>query len=150
MSTAALAIQPLPLIRQLNAGAYSSGAGTDQETVRNRARALHDQYVDSTVLTYREALVSSRFHELAEQWHDAMRFESSLSEIAGHPAYQAIIALGDEAVPLILRELHRRPAPWFAALKAITGFDAVTPAQRGDMQAMADIWIQWGRQRRLI
>lgn len=150
MSTFALAIQPPPLVRQLDADSYSSGAGAEQEVVGQRARALHEAYVDSPVLTYRDAVLSATFGDLAAQWREATRFESSLSEIVGHPAYQAVIALGDEVVPLILRSLRNRPEPWFAALRATTGADPVTPEQRGDMRKMADAWIRWGREHRLI
>lgn len=150
MSTVALAIEPTSLVRQLDAERYSSGAGSDQELIGNRARQMHETLVDSLALTYRDAVLSATFRDLAEQWRTATRFESSLSEITRHPAYQAVIAIGDEVVPLLLAELRRRPEPWFTALKAITGVDPVKPEQRGDMRAMTDTWLRWGREHRLI
>lgn len=59
--------------------------------------------------------------------------------MAMHPAYQQIIGMGREAVPLILRDLQRRPDHWCWALAHITGEDPV-PAE------VAEAWLDWGRQ----
>lgn len=150
MSTVTVAIQTAPLIRQLDPEAHSSGAGADHEVVGTRTRVLHDAFIDSPALTYREDALSATFLSLAEQWRAATRFQSSLSTITQHPAYQAVIALGDEVVPVLLAQLYRRPEPWFSALKAITGTDPVRPDQRGNMRAMTDAWLRWGREHRLI
>src|SRR2546427_853631 len=66
------------------------------------------------------------FHKLAEQWRKETAHLSLVIKKVTHPAYQRIIGLGLDAVPLILCELQRRPSNWFWALKAITGVD---PAQ---------------------
>ncbi|MGO9273516.1 MAG: hypothetical protein ACLQOO_25315 [Terriglobia bacterium] len=50
-------------------------------------------------------------------------------------------------VPLILAELRRELDHWFWALKAITGEDPVPAVRRGNMKEMAEIWLEWGRQR---
>ena len=47
-----------------------------------------------------EAL-ARRFHELVRAWKEAKVFTSSGTEIALHPAYQQIIGMGKEALPLI-------------------------------------------------
>jgi hypothetical protein len=70
--------------------------------------------------------------------------------MAMHPAYQQIIGMGREVVPLILRELEREPDHWFWALKAITGEDPVPEQHRGRVRAMADAWIRWGREHGLL
>lgn len=64
-----------------------------------------------------------------------------------HPAYQRIIGFGLPAVPLILAELRRELDHWFWAFKAITGEDPVPAERRGNMKEMAEIWLEWGRQR---
>ena len=74
---------------------------------------------------------------------------SSVTEMAMHPAYQQIIGLGREAVPLLLRELEREPDHWFWALKAITGVDPVEPTQRGRVKEMAQAWLEWGKKEKL-
>src|SRR5947209_7891445 len=72
-----------------------------------------------------------RFADLVRQWKEATRFASSITDMATHPAYQQLIGMGKEALPLILDELRREPDHWFWALKAITGEDPVPPADRG-------------------
>jgi hypothetical protein len=64
-------------------------------------------------------------------------------------SYQQIIGLGYAAVPLILCELKRRPADWFWALSAITREDPIKPEHAGNIAAMTDDWIQWGKDRGL-
>ena len=62
------------------------------------------------------------------------------------PAYQQIIGLGREALPLILRELEAgRVDHWFWALFAITGENPVTPAHEGRLDEMALDWLSWAR-----
>ena len=71
---------------------------------------------------------------------------SSSARLAEHPAYQQIIALGPEIVPLLLRELERSPDHWFRALHALTGADPVPPESRGKLPEMAAAWLRWGRE----
>ena len=63
------------------------------------------------------------------------------------PSYQRIIAMGDEAVPLILAELDRHLDHWFWALHSITGVDPVPEDSQGNTSEMANAWLEWGRQR---
>ena len=80
-----------------------------------------------------EAL-DQRFTRLAAQWRSETALFSSVTEMAMHPAYQAIIGLGPEVVPLLIRDLAGQPSHWFWALKAITGIDPVAPADRGNVK----------------
>jgi hypothetical protein len=61
-----------------------------------------------------------------------------------HPAYQQIIGIGPDAIPLILQELERKPGHWFWALKSITGEDPVLPEHRGQIAKMTESWLSWG------
>ena len=88
------------------------------------------------------------FQELANQWRKETAHLSLAIKKVMHPAYQRIIGLGPDAVPLILRELQRRSGHWFWALKAITGED---PAQPEDtVSEAAQAWLQWGKERNYI
>lgn len=89
--------------------------------------------------------VMERFRRLSDQWRRDTLFQSSVQEMAVHPAYQEIIGMGDEAVVLILRELEKAPEHWFWALSAITGVNPVGDDDRGDVQAMTRSWLDWGR-----
>ncbi len=92
------------------------------------------------------AELRARFKVLGEQWRQATAFMSSLSDMVTHPTYQQIIGMGGEAVPLLLEELKRQPDHWFWALKAITGEDPVSEAIRGNVDAMREAWLAWGRE----
>lgn len=91
-----------------------------------------------------------KFFLLAAQWRTETRFCSSTTQLAMHPAYQAIIGMGWPVLPLILEELRKDPAPWFWALKAISGEDPVRPADRGAVLRMRDSWLRWGEAKQLI
>jgi hypothetical protein len=91
-----------------------------------------------------------RFRSLAEVWHRETAALSSVSQMAMHPAYQEIIGMGRDAVPLILKELQQTPGHWFWALRAITGDDPVKPEHRGRVREMAAAWVEWGKERGYI
>jgi hypothetical protein len=89
--------------------------------------------------------LAERFCQLAHRWEDETRFLSSVQEIAMHEAYQHIIGLGRQAIPLILTRLKERPALWFWALNAITGEN---PADNEDtIKGAAQAWLEWGIRR---
>ena len=88
----------------------------------------------------------ARFHRLATQWRDECQLLSSTTAKAMHPAYQQIIGLGPEALPLILKELSETPGHWFWALKSITGEDPVPAADVGNIRRMTEAWVNWGRE----
>jgi hypothetical protein len=100
--------------------------------------------------TAERASLESEFHVLAHQWKEACGLLSSTSAMVAHPAYAAIIELGQSAVPFLLRDLEKEPAHWFEALKAITGEDPVVPGDWGNIQAMRSAWLAWGRSRNLL
>lgn len=88
------------------------------------------------------------FRALADRWRRETGMLSSVSKKTKHADYQKIMAMGEPAVPMILRELRERPAHWFAALEAITG---ASPAEGADnFASAASAWIQWGRERGYI
>jgi hypothetical protein len=86
----------------------------------------------------------TKFCDLKYQWEADTAKLSSITEIAMHPAYQQIIGMGQDAIPLILAEMKRKPGHWFWALKSITGDDPVLPAQRGRVKEMTKAWLNWG------
>ena len=88
--------------------------------------------------------------DLADRWTRETAALSSITEKATHPAYQQIIGIGPRAVPFLLRQLRDGGGHWFWALKSITRQDPVPADARGNMQAMAKAWLDWGRKRALI
>ncbi|MCT7975852.1 hypothetical protein [Laspinema olomoucense] len=121
------------------------------DAVGSSAQSESSIILTQLLLQLRENISSKRsetelqFEALASEWQAAMAGSSFMAEKTSHPAYQKIIEMGSAAVPLLLRELERKPTHWFAALKAITGANPVKPEQRGRIKQMAEAWIEWGR-----
>ncbi len=103
-----------------------------------------------STLTIIPSALRRKFHALADDWRAATRFAAAPSATADHPAYQALVGLGPEVVPLILDALAEAPDPWFAALRELTGADPVPAADRGRPQAAAVHWLAWGRAAGLV
>ncbi len=89
-----------------------------------------------------------RFRQLAGTWKTETRFMSNVTAKALHPAYQKIIGMGEPAVPLILRDLQENgPRDWFWALYMITEANPVNESILGNMAAMTEAWLRWGRKK---
>ena len=58
--------------------------------------------------------------------------------------------MGKEAIPFILRDLEHSRAQWFWALRSIARESPVRPEDRGDVWAMTDAWLNWGKEHRYI
>lgn len=90
------------------------------------------------------------FERLTAEWKQETAHLSSPAAIAGHPAYQEIIGMGEKAIPLILQDLQQAGGQWFRALRSISGESPIRPEDRGNIAAMARAWVDWGIQRRYI
>ena len=90
--------------------------------------------------------LEEKFRRLRDEWKTQRGPVSSITKLVLHPAYQKIIGMGPDAVPFLLQELQRDPDVWFWALRAITEADPVPPAIRGNIAAMAEAWLRWGRE----
>ena len=121
--------------------------GTDGQTV---AKAYKDFLEYFFVPISREVIPIFRFSRLKEKWKSETAFLSSISEIAMHPDYQQIIGMGTTAIPFILQEMTEKPGQWFWALKSITAEDPVLPENRGNVKAMTQSWIKWGKEQGYI
>ena len=89
----------------------------------------------------------TKFERLASEWRKDTAHLSSTVQQAMHPAYQQIIGMGEEVIPLLLLNLKDSPDHWFWALASITGENPVKPNQKGKMREMAEAWLSWGRKR---
>jgi len=86
-----------------------------------------------------------KFRELVANWRETRNSLDSGIAIFTNTAYQQIIGMGEEVVPLILEELQAKPDYWFWALKAITGVssDPGPKSHRGRLALMAQDWLDW-------
>lgn len=94
----------------------------------------------------RQVELKETFIKLGLQWRSETKHMSLMNDMILHTAYQQIIGMGRDAVPLILEELSREPEHWFWALKSITGANPIKPEDRGRLKKMAEAWLDWGRQ----
>ncbi len=91
--------------------------------------------------------VARRFQDLAGQWIATKRHRSNTRSLRKHAVFQELVSLGVPVVPLILAELEREPnVSWLTVLNEITGENPVPPVLAGRLDAMAEAWIEWGRQ----
>jgi len=88
--------------------------------------------------------VERRLRQLEEQWKADTEFLSDAGKIINHPAFKAILLLGEPVVPLLLRDLESRPSFWVWALPEITGESPVSEADGGNIRKMTDAWLKWG------
>jgi hypothetical protein len=88
-----------------------------------------------------------KFIRLRDEWKAQRGHEPSTMKTVLLPAYQKIIGMGPDAVPLLLGELATCVDNWFWALMAITEEDPVPESARGDGDAMARAWLKWGEER---
>ena len=122
----------------------------------------HDDYVEiadagapvvlsSVWITDPPAENRATFHALAQEWKEQTAGLPRVVDKIEHESYARIISMGMEAVSHILADLQNGDDPphWFEALRQITGANPVPERDRGNLNKMADAWIQWGRSRLL-
>ena len=92
----------------------------------------------------------AQFKDLVQSWKAGTWHMSSIKDMVEHPAYQAIVRMGDPAVPLLLKELQTELDHWFIALSEITGADPVPLEDAGIVEKMREAWLSWGRKNNYI
>jgi hypothetical protein len=99
--------------------------------------------------------IEQRFRRLKGQWYADTRVLSNSGKIMDHPAMWAIIAMGKDVVPLILRDLQDDPSLLVWALPKITGENLAPPRIEGgflkwNVDAGIEAWLRWGREKGLV
>jgi hypothetical protein len=90
--------------------------------------------------------LTERFQQLRSDWWRETAFLSSMTAAAAHPAYQEIIRLGTEIVPLLLQDMEDHQTHWFIALEQITGAQPIPPSAAGNIPKMIEAWLKWGKE----
>jgi hypothetical protein len=99
--------------------------------------------------------LEQRFRQLDAQWKADTVVLSDPGKIIGHPAMRAIIAMGQEVVPLILHDLQDNPSLLVWALPEITGENLAPPRTDGgflkwNVDTQIEAWLRWGREKGLV
>lgn len=87
----------------------------------------------------------TKFYANLSKWKSETYFVSSPRKLVEHDFFKKIVRMGDSAVPLILDEIKRRPSMIILALEKITGETVVSQADKGNVKAMTDAWLLWGK-----
>lgn len=89
--------------------------------------------------------VEAKFSVLSKIWY---KDSGGLSVVeSDHPAYLAVIRLGNDVVPYLLREIANRKGWWFAALRSITQESPNTPEMSGKYDLLAKAWLDWAERK---
>ena len=99
--------------------------------------------------------IEQRFRRLESQWKADTLVLSDPGKIMGHPAMRAIIAMGEDVVPIILRDLRAKVSLMVWALPEITGENLAPPKRedgflKWDVGAQVEAWLNWGRSKGLV
>lgn len=87
--------------------------------------------------------VLSLFH----QWEKEVSY---LSQIDFHPLLKEIISYGRVAINPLLVELNKRDCHVFVILAEITGENPVPREHRGNIPAMRQDWLAWGKRNKYL
>lgn len=87
--------------------------------------------------------LSKRLEDLVQVWERDTLHESSTSRLVSHPAFEAIVAMGTPAVPLIVERLRLAPTWLVLALPRITGENPVSEGDAGRLARMVAAWAEW-------
>ena len=101
-----------------------------------------NQYADEVEV---EPTDRDHFTNLAERWENETVFLSNSKHATEHPAYRAILDMGQLAVPLIFERMQSHSGHWIRALYDITGADPVDVSDYGNIRAMEASWYEWGK-----
>lgn len=125
-----------------------SGALHIAKRMAAKRRRCQADWSDPCVSTVQavEPQVRAEFERRARVWKSETAICSQLDKIVLHPAYQRIMALGPQVIPLILEDLSKRPAHWFWALHNLVP-EGEDPAEgAATIREATEAWLQWGKQ----
>lgn len=93
---------------------------------------------------------ASDFIKYSKQWKQETAGLSSPSSIRMNRNYQKIIGIGEQVIPLILRELEREADDWFYALEMLVDDNENPITEEMGFNESVQAWIKWGKDRKVI
>lgn len=135
-------------IQSWRSAEFPAGESREAAIISKRLREVSRELAYPSVR--RDVEISFRFNRLAQKWREETRLLSSVSQITQHRAYREIVEMGTSVLPCILNELQDEPDHWFDALYEITHENPVPPGLRGNITAMAQVWVSWAKRKELL
>lgn len=90
------------------------------------------------------------FNGLKYLWLEETKYSSNIYFTTKHPAYIKIIQLGNDILPLLLRDMLEYNTHWFFALKEISRENPIKKEHVGNVQEMTNDWLAWGKRMNYI
>lgn len=87
--------------------------------------------------------IEDKFNKHVLGWKQHKRHSSLSSEICSGEDYEAILDLGSDCVPFILKSMKTEADLWFLALRELTGCDPIPLDHYGDINLMTQDWLEW-------
>lgn len=129
------------MLADIEAQVVTDFIAAEREEARRDVMALEE-----LTKTADNAVKQSQFKTLASEWKARTIVYSRVSDIVIDLAYQRIIGMGPDVVPFILEDLRDiGPSHWFWALRVITNENPATKEMAGNMVAITEAWLQWGK-----
>ncbi len=118
-----------------------------KESLQAFARALTIELPEicQPIVALEDLGLAQRFRVEANKWEQETMHLSSTARRVLHPSYQAIMGMGPEIVPILLRDMQQTGRQWFWALRHITGANPVDASDLGKVDKMISAWIKWGK-----
>jgi len=121
---------------------------TGEITLEKTDDVALDEWIEKPIAAKKEsASMERKFQLLAKEWREETSHLSSMTKLVMHPKYQNIIGMGPAVLPILFRELQKKPDHWFWALSAITEENPTNPEDAGDLRKMSDAWLKWAREK---
>ncbi len=87
--------------------------------------------------------MNEEFEKLADEWERGTMHFSSSRMMKEHPAFQKLVDLGPDIIPLAIERLKREIGIfWFLVLLKLVDNPPDT-AVEGDMREMRRRWVEW-------
>ncbi len=91
-----------------------------------------------------------KFLMLTQKWYEETRLFSFAKDRENSESYQAILAMGKDILPFILKEIQKNGNLWFSALRVISGENPMLPEHKGNVEKIKQDWLQWGQKKGII
>ncbi len=75
-------------------------------------------------------------------------YDGNVANPMDHPDYQAIIAIGEDAIPFLIEEIS--VLPWLPALRAITGTNPSEGISDTDIDAQCARWRKYAQEHKIV
>ncbi|MEZ4858536.1 MAG: hypothetical protein R2781_06970 [Flavobacteriaceae bacterium] len=93
---------------------------------------------------FKEVYLKDKFENLYSTWERNTKYKSSIAAIIEDDNFQEIINMGEDAIPLIIDEIERKPSVLVWALNIITG-KSLTSVGRSTVEDICKRWVKYYR-----